>query len=666
MKLLSPAGDFQSLKSAVFGGADEVYLGVNNFNARNNVDSFTLDNIKEAIDFAHLYGVKVCLTVNILFTDKEMHSAVDLCVKCHNFGVDAIIICDLGLASILSKNYPEITLHASTQLGIHNLEGVLALKDFNFKRVVLARETPLSEIKRIKDNCDIEIEYFIHGALCVCFSGNCYMSAKLFDASGNRGKCKQLCRLPFTLNLNDKPIKNGFLLSAKDFNMIDRLPDLEKAGVDVLKIEGRARRPFYVYQTTKSYKNALMGKKIDRQKLNLAFNRGFNQGYFNGNGDMISDYNNHVGIRIGEVVKVESGKRFNQVFIDTKYPLSPKSALKFFVNEKEVATASPVDVKQTSNGYSFTTTTQIPVKSKVSLMTDAYEETQVSLIKQKNYCEISLTALKGKPLSATLTVRDITFTLTGETLEQAKSQPLTLADASENFAKSEYFTPHVTLETDGVFIPKQQLNDFRRRVYDKAFELLTKTQNAQLNFTNLEKPNGIKKVNDYAFYTTENAQITSKIAIYSPEVYTIEKTQEFVNNCNVNGAKAYLDTPNFAQAKDIRLLKEIVLSTGIGVLANNLYALTLTSNIIVGAGLNVYNGYTAQVLNAPVFTFESDVGTHLDFALMTLKHCPMKSHLGCDCKTCKYQDGFEYQMSNGKKFKLKRKKLSDCTFYLTE
>ena len=186
MKILSPAGNFECLKVAVFNGADEVYLGVNQFNARNNIDGFTMQNLKEAVDFAHLYGVKVLLAINILFTNNEMQSALDTVVEGYNMGVDAFIVQDLGLASLINENYPEIELHASTQMGLHNLEGVKAVKKYGFKRVVLARETPLSEIKRIKENCGVEIEYFVHGALCVSFSGNCYMSSYLLDASGNR------------------------------------------------------------------------------------------------------------------------------------------------------------------------------------------------------------------------------------------------------------------------------------------------------------------------------------------------------------------------------------------------------------------------------------------------------------------------------------------------
>ena len=198
MKILSPAGDMESLKQAVYNGADEVYLGIKDFNARNNIAGFDLNTLKEAVDFAHIYNVRVFLAVNILFDDYEIIPALNLIVDAYNIGVNAFIIQDFGLINLLHNYYPEIEIHASTQMGIHNLEGVQAIEKY-VKRVVLARETPLEEIKRIKENSSVEIEYFVQGALCVSFSGNCYLSSYECDASGNRGKCKQLCRLPYTL-----------------------------------------------------------------------------------------------------------------------------------------------------------------------------------------------------------------------------------------------------------------------------------------------------------------------------------------------------------------------------------------------------------------------------------------------------------------------------------
>ena len=352
MKILSPAGNFESLKMAVFNGADEVYLGISDFNARNNIEGFSIDTLKEAVDFAHLFGVKVHLAINILFSDDELQSALDVVYQSLNLGVDAFIVQDLGLISLINKLYPQAEIHLSTQMGIHNLEGILALRDYKFKRVVLSRETPLEEIKRIKENTDVEIEYFAQGALCVSFSGNCYLSSYTQSASGNRGKCKQLCRLPFTFSKNGKKLKKGYLLSAKDFNMLNRLSDLEKAGVDAIKIEGRARRPYYVAVATKQYYNALNGLKTDLEQIKLAFNRNYTEGYFNGNGKIISDVQSHIGIFVGKVYKVKNGKKFNEIYFSSSREISAKSTLKFFFKNEE-KTVSAFDLKQWGKTNTF-------------------------------------------------------------------------------------------------------------------------------------------------------------------------------------------------------------------------------------------------------------------------------------------------------------------------
>lgn len=409
MKVLSPVGNFDCLKSAIAGGADEVYLGVSDFNARNNIQGFSIETLKQAVDYAHVFGVKVLLALNILFTDDELCDAVSIAVKAYNMGVDAFIVQDVGLASILHDEYPEIELHASTQMGIHNLEGVQAITPFGFKRVVLSRETPLEEIRRIRENSDIEIEYFAHGALCVSFSGNCYMSSYLHNASGNRGKCKQLCRLPYSLLKNGKTLKVGYLLSAKDFDMSERISDLENAGVHVLKIEGRARRPYYVYTATKTYRNAVDGvKQTDKKDINLAFNRGYTEGYFNGNGSIISEVQNHIGVPIGSVTRINSGKRFNEVFIKTNEIISPKSTLKFFDGKEEKATVTAYDITKTESGYRLTTTNKISSGYLVRLIADGKKEEDVLSLNPKRKIVVDITA---KEAMTRLGIKKSTFYL---------------------------------------------------------------------------------------------------------------------------------------------------------------------------------------------------------------------------------------------------------------
>ena len=667
MKILSPAGNAESLRAAINNGADEVYLGVNDFNARNNVDGFTLNSLKEAVNYARIFGVKVLLAINILFSDDELQSAVDTVVDAYNLGVDAFIVQDLGLIKIISENYPQIEIHASTQMGIHNLEGAKYLNKYDIKRIVLARETPLSEVKRIKDNSAFELEYFVQGALCVSFSGNCYLSSYLFNASGNRGRCKQLCRLPYTLTKDGKKIKSGYLLSAKDFNMTGKLSDLKKAGVDVLKIEGRARRPFYVATATREYFNALYGKKADQDNLKLAFNRTYTEGYFNGNGNIISELQNHIGIEIGKVEKFTKGKNFNQIIFTSNRVLSPKSVFKFIGGGKE-NTLSAFDLKELGNGRYLTTTTQtVAVGDLVHLIVDAkLEETVLSAVK-KRQIEIELTFKENARAIADAFIDGKKISVVGEAMESAQKQPLTEQEIVQNFNKNEYFAPKIRLKVlEKVFMPKQKLNAFRRQVYAAVVDALTKINRDKIEKVKLQKLGGVKRFENFEYVFNLEQKFTTKNVVYSPEIYDKVDIEKFKKICEKQGKTAYLDLPNFATEKDILLLKDIVESTGISVVANNYYALDFNAKTVVGAGLNVYNTHSAAALNLPVITAECDLSNRIDFPYMTLRHCPIKNHLRKGCENCAYSDGYEYRTESGKVMKLKRKKLTSCTFYLID
>jgi len=667
MKILSPAGNFESLKLAVFNGADEVYLGINDFNARNNIDGFSMSNLKEAVDFAHIYSVKVNLAINILFSDDEIQKALDIVVDAYNLGVDSFIIQDLGLIYLISRFYPEIEIHASTQMGIHNLEGVKFLEQFNIKRVVLARETPIEEIKRIRENSNVEIEYFVHGALCVSFSGNCYLSSYLFNASGNRGKCKQLCRLPYTLEKDGKVLKQGYLLSAKDFNMINRLGQLESAGVDVLKIEGRARRPYYVGELTRQYCNAINNKKIDNDAIKLAFNRNFTEGYFNGNSNVISNIQNHIGIFVANVEKVVFGKKFNQVYILSNRELYSKSSFKIFTNGKEKTTVSCYDLKDLGKGkYIFTTTQKLQVGDRVNLIVDAKKEQDCLNYVYKKDLNLDIYLEENKNIKVCFTINGDDYIAEGDILEASKTQPLTKEEVENNFNKNNYFNIKLNIKKfDKIFITKQKLNHFRRKVIEKIIKILTNNNKKQLNRINLNnKNNKIINFNNFQIINNLNNEFNKNNIIFSPETYNEKDIVLFLEKCKSLNKKGYLDIPNFALKNDIELLNRIISKTKIPIVANNYYALNFDTEIIIGAGLNVYNSYSANFYNKPIICAETNLSSKKDFPYMTLRHCPMKEHLNASCENCPYTDRYIYKMDNGKTLRLKRKKLSTCTFYL--
>ncbi len=283
IELLSPAGSPEAVIAAVQNGADAVYLGLGNFNARRGAKNFTDEEFEKAVRYCRVRGCKVYAALNTLVNDRELESAVNTARLASRLGADALIVQDLGLVKVLRAALPDIPIHASTQMSLHNLAGVEAAAEMGVTRAVLARELSLEQIRFISKHASIETEVFVHGALCFCHSGQCYMSSLIGRRSGNRGMCAQPCRLAYSLGgrMDDHP------LSLKDNCLVDRLAELEEAGVACLKIEGRMRRPEYTAIATSVYSKALKDHKIptreEMELLETAFSRqGFTQGYLNG------------------------------------------------------------------------------------------------------------------------------------------------------------------------------------------------------------------------------------------------------------------------------------------------------------------------------------------------------------------------------------------------
>lgn len=276
-EILAPAGGMESLIAGVRSGANGVYLGVKAFNARRNAGNFDYDELKTAVDYCHKRGVKVYLTLNILISDNEWELAYDTVKKSLEAGVDAFIIQDIGIAKMIREHFPQARLHGSTQMSIMTSAGAKAAEEMGFSRIVLPREMSLDEIKEIRQSTNLELEMFVHGALCMCVSGQCYLSSVIGSRSGNRGLCAQPCRLPFTA----KGDKNECALSLKDLSLIEHLSELD--GIVSLKIEGRMKRPEYVSAAVTAVKNAIDGNysNNDSHRLKSVFSRsGFTDGYF--------------------------------------------------------------------------------------------------------------------------------------------------------------------------------------------------------------------------------------------------------------------------------------------------------------------------------------------------------------------------------------------------
>ena len=360
-ELLAPAGSVEALHAAVRAGADAVYLGLDSFNARRGAPNFTLENLSEACRYAHLRGVRVYVTLNIEVLPYEVDEALELARQAWRAGADAFIVQDIGIAAELSRALPEARLHISTQMNTHNASGLEAAAALGARRVTLARELSLNEVVYLSDvasQLGMEVETFVHGALCVCYSGQCFMSSMIGGRSANRGLCAQACRLPYTLHnralRKDLPAPGEHLLSPEDLCAIDLLPDLVDAGVSSFKIEGRMKSADYVYAVTAAYRAVLdrvlaareeggaeAAAKVhateeERQSLAEAFSRGFTTAYLTGQrGNDIMSYGrpNNRGVFVGRVAWAKDGK----AAVEPEQKLVAGDVLEFWTNQGHFA-----------------------------------------------------------------------------------------------------------------------------------------------------------------------------------------------------------------------------------------------------------------------------------------------------------------------------------------
>ena len=318
-ELLAPAGDFECLVAAVKGGADAIYIGGKMFSARAYAKNFDIDEIKRAVSYCHLHGVKLYVTMNILLFDNELDEALAFARELYLAGVDALIIADLGLISLIRKKLPDFELHASTQMSVNNSIGADFAYDLGCTRVVLARELSGKNMREVTEKCKAETEVFLHGALCVCHSGQCLFSSMIGGRSGNRGECAQPCRLPYN---------NGkYILSLSDLSLADHISELIDSGVASLKIEGRMKSPDYVYTVTSIYRRLLdehrNSTKAENQRLERVFSRGgFTDGYFVGN-----TFTRMTGVRTDEDKRISMSEEKGD-FSYERIPVKAKVTMK--------------------------------------------------------------------------------------------------------------------------------------------------------------------------------------------------------------------------------------------------------------------------------------------------------------------------------------------------
>ena len=503
VELLAPAGSREALVAAVENGANAIYLAGNAFGARAYASNFDREALREAIHFAHLRKVAIHVTVNTIVADEEMGPLRDYLRFLYEAGADAVLVQDLGVARVAHETVPDLPLHASTQMSVSSLEGVRALAELGFTRVVLARELSLKEIRHICAHAPVEIETFMHGALCVCYSGQCLMSSMIGGRSGNRGRCAQPCRLPYTLVdekgqdvLGDKA--GSYLLSPRDLSTIDVIPDLIEAGVSSLKIEGRMKRPEYVATVVRTYREAIdtyyAGKgyavtQEERDDLAQIFNRDFTTAYLEGRPGkaMMSDRRpNNRGLLIGRVTAYDWDARIVTVKLSGRLGLGDQVDFWVKVGGRVTATISAltdakgraVEEGQAGDTVSFAIPSAVRDHDRVFKVYDARlmeraKETYASGAPVRRIpVAIEVRAAIGEPLTVTLCDAE-GHRGKGRTDfigESARKRPLSeeiIRKQVSRLGTSVYEMQSLTCEIAGeVMVPMSEINEARRKAVE--------------------------------------------------------------------------------------------------------------------------------------------------------------------------------------------------------
>ena len=522
IELLAPVGDFECLKAAVQNGADSVYFGSNLFSARAFAHNFNGDTLKKAIDYAKIRGVKTNLTLNTLIKDDEFKDASMLAAKAYEYGIDAIIVQDLGLAKKLIELFPDLPIHGSTQMTVHNLNGALELQDLGFKRVVLARELSLDEIKYICKNTKVEIECFVHGALCISYSGQCLFSSMLGGRSGNRGKCAGPCRLSFQLLENNKTIDSGYLLSTRDLCGLDYIPDFIQSGVKCLKIEGRMKSPEYVATVTKIYRKYLdlayskeeyKVSSKDKKILIQVFNRGMtSSGHLDNSTNKKLVYKekpNNMGLYIGTVKKFNKNKGYITLTLEDKIQIGDTIAVENRTGSYKISElmSNGKNIKETSVGQTVTigrikgniqngykifrlASKELTQKAKESYQGENRKVALNALvtIKKNQPVSIHVTSCSNLELYKNLSITCNLDFIPG----QAKTRPLdkqTVINQISKTTASPYYFKNIKVNIDNdVFLPKLSiLNELRRTALSNIGSIAQARIHRNLSNSTLDK-----------------------------------------------------------------------------------------------------------------------------------------------------------------------------------
>lgn len=695
LEILAPVGSFKNLKLAINSGANAVYFGVKGFNARAKAENIDLDQLADFVKLAHLHNVKTYMTLNTLITNEELKDVLNVVDVAIAAKVDAFIVQDIGLATTLLNNYTNIVLHASTQMGIHNLAGAKVLEDLGFQRVVLSRETKLEDIKDIKENTNLEIEYFVQGALCVAFSGNCYFSSLCFGESGNRGRCLQPCRMLYEAYNNNKKVKDGYLLSTKDLCYLNQMGILKDAGVTSFKIEGRLRREAYLVQAVSSYAKVLNNGDVNTEieKMKKVFARGdYNYGhYLKGNDNIIEPtIGNHRGTKIGRVENFYPFKDLYKVEIFSKKKLNSGDGIKIIDGYKELSLGVG-NVEISKNGCQIIYTKHKPFKGDVYLAVDSEYEKTVLKPDKKLPLKIFIEAKENKVLKVEAKCGNIVcITESDFVCESAKNQPVdkdTFVEIFNRIKDTEFEIIDIKFNIGNVFISKSNINKIKNLVIEnmensiienvnKSIKNVIKNGDCDIKY---EPYDSLGDINANFVYCKTPLKMDNFCKIFSPEIYNEKIVENFL--IENNNEFLYLNLPIFATGKEVEIIDTILdkFKGKIGIVINNYWHLKYVKNFrfIVGYNMNILNNISSQFyMNLGADNYMRSIENYLATGLkggvayegcptvMTLCHCPFKVSCNSSCDNCKYTNNLKYKLNDGKEFLIRRYKIINCYFEL--
>ncbi|MDR0697003.1 MAG: U32 family peptidase [Christensenellaceae bacterium] len=682
-ELLLPAGNYISLIRAIMCGADAVYIGVRGFNARAGAINFDETSLTNAVSVCRLYGVRLYIALNIYLRESKIEHIKSIIKTVHDIKVDAVIISDIGLIPIINELAPDLPIHISTQAGTHNKEGATFFSKLGADRVILARETLQDDIIDIKKSLPkLSLEYFVHGALCVSFSGGCLLSFVQNGGSGNTGECLQPCRQKITLTLGDTSVRRGYCLSTSDLCLLSKLDQLAKMGIDSYKVEGRMRRPEYVSQVAQSYSAVINNKSTPSKEishLRRIYNRGnFCSGYmFSDTLDIMStNVQSHIGEKCGKIKRVFLKGGFNYAEVSSTHPIVQGDGFKILRGFSEVGGSNVHSVERIdTNIYIIPVSSKVVANDTLYLTTDKAQNDILNANFKKIPVDIGITAIKGQPLSIFLQHGKINSVVESDYIvEKATDNPVSedaIRMAISTLGDTEFSTLDVLIDKDkDAFFPISKLNTLRREgicALRKAIMSEHKparrvNKNTPLKSTYCKNTFGITIVECNAFEDLTKEDLSATRIVYRPENFSASIVNDFILAISQHSsALVYLALPRLLRIADKKHYLDYLSKTSlIGIYADNYGAVELARSLkrhyIAGLGLNVFNVNTMDLLSdaddiiispelsdtdlEPLLRKGGIPFTTGHLPLMHLAHCPVYLVTGKNCKRCTF-DGSE-------------------------